>query len=354
MKQYQVNVDPTSLLGHGVTMDDVVRAVRASNQEVGGRVIEMGGHEQIIRGRGYVKIPDDIGQSAGEGRRRHARSGCKDVATVSIGPDIRRGSTELNGKGEAPGGIVVMRYGENALTVIDAVKQRLRRDRPELAGRRAHRPDLRPLAAHRGRRRTRSGTRLHRGDDRRQRRSSSSSSCTRAARSSPSLTLPIGVLLAFIPMAEQHLTANIMSLGGIAVAIGAMVDASIIIIENIHKQLARVGAPERRPGRDATVIVHAMQEVGPSIFFSLLVITVSFLPVFTLEATEGRLFKPLAFTKTYSIGFASVLAVTLTPALAVLLIRGKVHAEDAQPDQPRSRGGLRAGRPLRRRPPARR
>jgi len=138
----------------------------------------------------------------------------------------------------------------------------------------------------------------------------------------PILTLPVGVLLAFIPMNEQHLTANIMSLGGIAVAIGAMVDASIILIENIHKKLADHPNDDRH-----AVIVKAMQEVGPSIFFSLLVITVSFLPVFTLEATEGRLFKPLAFTKTYSIGFASILAVTLTPALAVLFIRGKVTEE---------------------------
>src|SRR5690349_24165600 len=146
----------------------------------------------------------------------------------------------------------------------------------------------------------------------------------------PILTLPIGVLLAFIPMAEQHLTANIMSLGGIAVAIGAMVDASIIIIENIHKKLAEWDTEGQRTPR-ADAIIAAMQEVGPSIFFSLLVITISFLPVFTLEATEGRLFKPLAFTKTYSIGFASILAVTLTPALAVLLIRGKVHDESKNP-----------------------
>lgn len=326
VKQYQVNVDPTRLLSHDVTMDDVVRAVRAANQEVGGRVIEMGGHEQIIRGRGYVKTPDDIGQApvkvAGGTPVR-----VKDVATVSIGPDIRRGLTELDGKGEAPGGIVVMRYGENALTVIDAVKQRLRQIAPSL-------PD---------------GVRIVPTYDRSQLIEDAVHTLRRTlleemlvvsaviflfllhARSAliATLTLPIGVLLAFIPMAEQHLTANIMSLGGIAVAIGAMVDASIILIENIHKHLAE---HERltSPGRTA-VIVRAMQEVGPSIFFSLLVITVSFLPVFTLEATEGRLFKPLAFTKTYSIGFASVLAVTLTPALAVLLIRGKVHAEDAHP-----------------------
>jgi Cu(I)/Ag(I) efflux system membrane protein CusA/SilA len=338
VKQYQVNVDPNKLLGRGITMDDVVRAVRASNQEVGGRVLEMGGHEQVIRGRGYVKSPDDIGGApvkVVDGTPIRVR----DVAQVSLGPDIRRGLTELDGEGEAPGGIVIMRYGENALTVIDGVKERLKQVAPTL-------PE---------------GVRIVPTYDRSQLIEESVHTLRHTlieemivvsvvifvfllhARSAliPILTLPIGVLLAFIPMGAQHLTANIMSLGGIAVAIGAMVDASIIIIENIHKKLAEeernlgdVETPyrgtmtaERRQAR-TQAIIHAMQEVGPSLFFSLLVITVSFLPVFTLEATEGRLFKPLAFTKTYSIGFASILAITLTPALAVLLIRGKVHDED--------------------------
>jgi Cu(I)/Ag(I) efflux system membrane protein CusA/SilA len=330
VKQYQVNVDPNKLLGRGVTMDDVTRAVRAANQEVGGRVLEMGGHEEIIRGRGYVKTPDDIGMApvkVSQGTPVRV----KDVATVSVGPDIRRGLTELNGEGEAPGGIVVMRYGENALTVIDAVKARLKEIEASL-------PE---------------GVRIVPTYDRSQLIEESVHTLKHTlieemvvvsaviflfllhARSAliPILTLPIGVLLAFIPMVEQRLTANIMSLGGIAVAIGAMVDASIIIIENIHKKLADVehaGGGENARARTAA-IVHAMQEVGPSIFFSLLVITVSFLPVFTLEATEGRLFKPLAFTKTYSIGFASILAVTLTPALAVLLVRGRVHDEGKNP-----------------------
>jgi Cu(I)/Ag(I) efflux system membrane protein CusA/SilA len=348
VKQYQVNVDPNKLLGRGVTMDDVVRAVRAANKEVGGRVIEMGGHEEVIRGRGYVKKPDDIGLAPIK-VMQGTPIRVKDVATVGIGPDIRRGLTELNGEGEAPGGIVIMRYGENALTVIDAVKARLKQIETSL-------PE---------------GVRIVPTYDRSQLIEESVHTLRHTlieemvvvslviflfllhARSAliPILTLPIGVLLAFIPMAEQRLTANIMSLGGIAVAIGAMVDASIIIIENIHKKLAELehasgdqgeaGVPTpyrgkgRRSGEEQRArtasIIHAMQEVGPSIFFSLLVITVSFLPVFTLEATEGRLFKPLAFTKTYSIGFASILAVTLTPALAVLLIRGKVHDEDRNP-----------------------
>jgi Cu(I)/Ag(I) efflux system membrane protein CusA/SilA len=327
VKQYQVNVDPNKLLGHGISMDDVVRAVRSSNQEVGGRVIEIAGHEQVIRGRGYVKTPDDIGQSpikvvSGTPIR------VRDVASVSIGPEIRRGLAELNGEGEAPGGIVIMRYGENALNVIAAVKARLHEIQKGL-------PDgVQVVTTY-----DRSELIEHAVDTLRHTLIEEMIVVSLVifvfllhAQSAliPILTLPLGVLLAFIPMGAQHLTANIMSLGGIAVAIGAMVDASIIIIENIHRRLAEWDTDgQRAPRRE--VIVHAMQEVGPSIFFSLLVITVSFLPVFTLEATEGRLFKPLAFTKTYSIGFAAVLAVTLTPALAVLLIRGKVHDEAKNP-----------------------
>ncbi|HYQ02840.1 MAG TPA: CusA/CzcA family heavy metal efflux RND transporter [Polyangiaceae bacterium] len=327
VKQYQVNVDPNKLLGYGIMMDDVVRAVRASNQEVGGRVIEIAGHEQVIRGRGYVKTPDDIGQSpikvvGGTPIR------VRDIATVSLGPDIRRGLTELNGEGEAPGGVVIMRYGENALNVIARVKERLREIQHSLPDgvqvvTTYDRSELIEEAVH---------TLRHTLIEEMIVVSVVIFIFLLHARSAliPILTLPIGVLLAFIPMAQQHLTANIMSLGGIAVAVGAMVDASIIIIENIHKKLSEWEAGgEQTPRREA--IIHAMQEVGPSIFFSLLVITVSFLPVFTLEATEGRLFKPLAFTKTYSIGFAAVLAITLTPALAVLLIRGKVHDEHKNP-----------------------
>ncbi len=327
VKQYQVNVDPNKLLGYGIMMDDVVKAVRASNQEVGGRVIEIAGHEQVIRGRGYVKRPEDIGQSpikvvGGTPIR------VRDVANVSIGPDIRRGLTELNGEGEAPGGVVIMRYGENALNVIDGVKERLReiqRSLPEgvQVVTTYDRSELIEDAVH---------TLKHTLIEEMIVVSIVIFVFLLHVRSAliPILTLPLGVLLAFVPMAQQHLTANIMSLGGIAVAIGAMVDASIIIIENIHKKLAEWEAGGEQGSR-AEAIIAAMQEVGPSIFFSLLVITISFLPVFTLEATEGRLFKPLAFTKTYSIGFAAVLAVTLTPALAVLLIRGKVHDESKNP-----------------------
>ena len=239
------------------------------------------------------------------------------MAEVQLGPALRRGVAELDGKGEAVGGIVVMRYGENALDVIDAVKERLAEVQPSLPAGVRGRHHLRPLRADRGVDRH-PAAHADRGDDRWCQPGHLPLPAPRAERAGPDPHPPVAVLLAFIPMLYQGLTINIMSLGGIAVAIGAMVDASIIIIENIHKRLeawegeGRPGAA-RRGGRS-----RAMQEVGPSIFFSLLVITVAFLPVFTLEATEGRLFKPLAFTKTYSMGFAAILAVTLTPALAAL------------------------------------
>ncbi|MGH7271620.1 MAG: efflux RND transporter permease subunit, partial [Polyangiaceae bacterium] len=327
VKRFEVSVDPDKMLAKGVTTEQIVRAVEQSNQEVGGGVVDVAGHELAVRGRAYVKSPDDIGSSPIE-----ASGGTpvrvRDVAHVGIGPEPRRGLAELNGEGEVAGGIVIMRYGENALTVIRAVKERIREITPGL-------PD---------------GVQIVPTYDRSQLIEDSVHTLRHTlieemvvvsviifvfllhARSAliPILTLPVGVLMAFIPMDAQHLTANIMSLGGIAVAIGAMVDASIIVIENIHKKLAEWIADGEKGPRQV-VIVRAMQEVGPSIFFSLLVITVSFLPVFTLEATEGRLFKPLAFTKTYSIGFAAILAITLTPALAVLLVRGKVHDEQGHP-----------------------
>jgi Cu(I)/Ag(I) efflux system membrane protein CusA/SilA len=328
VKQYQIQVDPHRLVTYGISITEVIRAVRESNTDVGGRVIEIAGHEHMIRGRGYVQDARDL-----ESIPLRVGAGgtpvlVRDVAVVTIGPDMRRGLAELDGEGEVVGGIVVMRYGENALRVIDAVKARLREVERSLPR----------------------GVELVVTYDRSGLIRDSITTLTRTlieemvvvsvviflfllhVRSAlvPILTLPLAVLLSFIPMFYQNLTANIMSLGGIAVAIGAMVDASIIIIENIHKKLEAWDAAGREGSR-AGVIIEAMQEVGPSIFFSLLVITVSFLPVFTLEATEGRLFKPLAFTKTYSMGFAAVLAVTLTPALAALFIRGEVLREEKNP-----------------------
>jgi len=330
VRQYQVMADPEKLRAYGVTMRELVAAVRDSNRDAGGRTLEIAGHEHMVRGRGYVKSLDDLRlvpiRAPENGGQRPVL--VQDVAEVAFGPDIRRGIADLNGEGEAVGGIVVMRYGLNALKVIDAVKQRLLEVEPTL-------PE---------------GVEVAITYDRSTLIEQSIATLRTTlleemlvvslviflfllhARSAlvPIITIPIAVLLSFVPMFYQGLTANIMSLGGIAVAIGAMVDASIIMVENIHK---RLGEWEQggRPGTRIATVVHAMQEVGPSIFFSLLVITISFLPIFTLEATEGRLFKPLAFTKTYSMGFAAVLAVTLVPALAALVMRGRIRGEERNP-----------------------
>jgi Cu(I)/Ag(I) efflux system membrane protein CusA/SilA len=336
VKQYQISLDPAKLLALKVPLRDVAMAIQRSNEDVGGSVIEVAGHEHVIRGRGYVHTTADLEQVPLRATTAGVPLRVRDVGEVAIGQDIRRGVAELDGEGEVVGGVVIMRYGENALDVIDRVKQRLADIQRSL-------PD---------------GVAIQITYDRSELIRASIATLTGTlveemivvaliifvfllhVRSAliPILTLPLGVLLAFIPMGAQHLTANIMSLGGIAVAIGAMVDASIIIIENIHKKLddwergERLATPpaERAASRLAAMIT-AMQEVGPAIFFSLLVITVSFIPIFTLEGTEGRLFKPLAFTKTYSMGFAAVLAVTLTPALAAIFVRGRLYGEDRHP-----------------------
>jgi Cu(I)/Ag(I) efflux system membrane protein CusA/SilA len=328
VKQYQVNVDPQKLVALKVPLRDVMMALQRSNADVGGQVMEIAGHEHVIRGRGYVHTTADLEEVPLRTTEAGVPVRVKDVGEVEIGQDIRRGVTDLDGEGEVPGGIVIMRYGENALDVIDRVKARLSEIQRSL-------PEGVQVVV------TYDRSALIRASIDTLRHTLIEEMIVVAliifvfllhVRSAviPILTLPLGVLLAFIPMAYQHLTANIMSLGGIAVAIGAMVDASIIIIENIHKKL---DDRERHatPGPRLDAIIAAMQEVGPSIFFSLLVITVSFIPVFTLEGTEGRLFKPLAFTKTYSMGFAAVLAVTLTPALAAIFVRGKIRGEDRHP-----------------------
>ncbi|MBA2541327.1 MAG: efflux RND transporter permease subunit [Deltaproteobacteria bacterium] len=326
VKQYQVQLDPTKLVAFGVTTMDLMTAIRRSNEDVGGQVLEIAGHEHVVRGRGYVRRVSDLESIPIKVTPGGVPVRVRDVAQVSLGAEIRRGVAELDGRGEVVGGVVIMRYGGNALDVIERVKQRITEIKFP--------PGVRLVITY----------------DRSHLIEESIDTLTWTlieemivvaiiifvfllhVRSAliPILTLPLGVLLAFIPMAQQDLTANIMSLGGIAVAIGAMVDASIIIIENIHKRLDD-WEQEARPGDRSAVVISAMQEVGPSIFFSLLVITVSFIPVFTLEATEGRLFKPLAFTKTYSMGFAAILAVTLTPALAAILVRGKIRGEQHHP-----------------------
>ena len=325
VKQYQVIIDPNKLLGYDIPLRRVIEAVRESNHEAGGRVIEIAAHEQMVRGRGYVTSIEDLELAPLAVNDAGVPITIKDVAEVKLGPDMRRGLAELDGEGEVVGGIVVMRYGENALEVIDAVKERLADIERSLPG----------------------GVEIVVTYDRSGLIEASIETLQRTlieemiivsiviffflmhVRSAliPIITLPLGVLLAFIPMYYQGLTINIMSLGGIAVAIGAMVDAAIIIIENIHKKLEQ-WKDDGSPGARTDAIIEAMQEVGPSIFFSLLVITVSFMPVFTLEGVEGRLFKPLAFTKTFSMGFAAILAVTLTPALAATFIRGKIRGEN--------------------------
>ncbi len=328
VREYQVQVDPNRLRSFGIPLSEVVAAVRASNQETGGGVIEIAGHEQVIRGRGLVASVAELEQLPLRVSAQGTPVTLRDLAVVSLGPEMRRGLVELDGEGEVVGGIVVMRWGENALAVIDAVKARLDEVRPGLPA----------------------GVEIIPTYDRSHLIREAVSTLRRTlveemlvvsfvifffllhARSAliPILTIPVGVSLAFAPMFYQGLTANIMSLGGIAIAIGAMVDAAIIVVENIHKRLEVWEAAGRAEPRE-DVILAAMQEVAPSVFFALLVITVSFLPIFTLEGTEGRLFKPLAFTKTYAMGFAAVLSVTLTPALAALLIRGRIRGEHANP-----------------------
>jgi Cu(I)/Ag(I) efflux system membrane protein CusA/SilA len=327
VKEYQIALDPDRLAALGVTLKQVVDAVRASNGDVGGRVIEIAGAENFVRGRGYVKSTADLEQvvlAVHQGTPVLLR----DVGTVRIGPAQRRGLAELDGQGETVGGVVIARSGQNALQVIDAVKERLEELKPTL-----------PLGLEVVT--TYDRAPLIRGSISTLRHTLIEEMIVVALvilvfllhlRSTlvPVLLLPVSVLLAFIPMKEMGLTANIMSLGGIAIAIGAMVDAAIIVVENVHKRLEeweRLGSGEPR----AAVVLRALQEVGRPIFFSLLVITVAFLPVFTLQGTEGRLFAPLAYTKTFSMAFAALLSVTLVPAVAATFIRGRIRHEERNP-----------------------
>ncbi len=321
-KEYQINIDPNKLASYAIPLQKVVSAVRASNNDVGGRVLEIAGHEHFIRGRGYVKSVRDLEEvvlGVGQGG---VPIRIADVATVSLGPALQRGQADLNGEGVTVGGIVVMRYGENALTVINRIKTRIK----ELQAGFPQGVELVPVYDR--------SSLIERAIETLKRTLLEEMIIVSLViiifllhvRSAlvAIVTLPIAILIAFIPMYYQGLTANIMSLGGIAVAIGAMVDAAIVIIDNIHKRLE--GQDVQGEAR-TNLIIKAMQEVGPSIFFSLLIITVSFFPVFALEGTEGRLFKPLAFTKTYSMGFAALLSVTLIPALAVLVIKGRIRGD---------------------------
>ncbi|MFN7948764.1 MAG: efflux RND transporter permease subunit [Blastocatellia bacterium] len=349
VKQYQVNVDPNALLAYDIPIDRVVSAVRQGNQDVGGRLVEFSGREYMVRGRGYIKQLDDVGNIVvGTSKQGGTPVLIKNLGTVTLGPDIRRGIGELDGEGEVVGAVVIMRYGENARKVIERVRTKLDEmkaslppgveivttyDRAELIDRAVE---------------TLKGTLIeeliivsivimiflwH-----------------IPSALVPIITIPITIIISFIPMYWMGLTANIMSLGGIAVAIGAMVDAAIVVVEQTHKKLEHWDA-EGRPGSYKDVVINAVKEVGGPSFFALLVIAVSFIPVFTLEGQEGRLFKPLAYTKNFSMAIAAFLAITLDPAIRLLfthmdpynfrprflakivnaVLVGKIHSEETHP-----------------------
>ena len=331
VKEYQIDLDPNALLAHNIPLSEIVTRVKSSNSDVGGKTFEVSTTEYFVRGRGYFKSIADI-----ENVVLKVENGTpvyvKNVGSVHLGGALRRGVAELDGKGEVVGGIVVMRYGENALSVIEGIKRKIDNIKSSLP----------------------TGVRIVPTYDRSELINRSIATlreklieeCIVVAlvclvflwhvRSAlvAIITLPIAILASFIPMYYSHLTSNIMSLGGIAIAIGAMIDAAIIMVENAHKSLEHFREEHGREpnnGERIEAIIAAAKTVGRPLFFSLLVITVSFLPVFSLTAQEGRLFKPLAFTKTFSMFFAAMLAITLAPVLMTLLIRGKIAPETKNP-----------------------
>src|SRR2546428_3392227 len=348
VKQYQVNVDPNKLRAYGMSINKVMQVIRDSNSEVGGRVVEFTGKEYLVRGRGYIQAVQDIEKLPLGTDGKGTPILISDVARVELGPDMRRGVAEFNGEGEVTGGIVVVRYGQNVMNVIEAVKQKIEEVRSSLP----------------------KGVDVVVTYDRSDLIERSIETLKHTLIEEliivslviliflwhvpsaiiPIVTIPIAVILSFIPMYGSGITANIMSLGGIAIAIGAMVDAAIVVVEQSHKKLEHWEA-EGRPGRAQQVIIDAVKEVGGPSFFSLLVIAVSFMPIFALQYQEGRLFKPLAFTKNFSMAIAAVLAITLDPAIRLLFMRtrkfrfrprwvsritnallvGTIHSEDNHP-----------------------
>lgn len=316
-RQYQVNVDPNRLQLYGLSINRVAEAVRTGNSETGGRLLEFGGTEYMVRGRGYARTLEDFGNivvAVSEGGGTPIR--VKDLGNVTVGPDIRRGVADLNGTGDVVSGIVVMREGENALQVIDRVKARIREIEPGLPA----------------------GMKIVPVYDRSEliRRSIDTLTSTLLevivtvmlvvfvflwhppSALIPAITIPFAVLISFIPLRLMGVNANIMSLGGIAIAIGALVDAAIVVVEQTHKKL-EAWELRGRVGDQSSIVLSAIKEVGGPSFFALLVIAVSFLPIFSLEAQEGRLFKPLAYTKTLAMVVAAFLTITLDPALRVML-----------------------------------
>ncbi len=325
VKQYQITVDPNILLAYDISLEQISKAVQQSNNDVGGRSIEMTGREYMIRGRGYIQSTEDIENTVVGARADGTPILMKSVAQVSLGPEIRRGIADLNGEGEAVGGIVVVRFGENVAEVIERVKTKIEDTRTSFP------PGVELVVTY---------DRSHLIESALEtlRHKLFEESLVVAGvcllfllhfRSAlvAIITLPLAVLIAFIPMYYMNLSANIMSLGGIAIAIGAMVDSAIVMIENAHKKLEH--KPEGQSHK--AVIIDAAQEVGPSLFFALLIITVSFLPVFILQDQEGKLFKPLAYTKTFPMFFAALLSITLVPLLMSWLVKGKIYPEHKHP-----------------------
>jgi Cu(I)/Ag(I) efflux system membrane protein CusA/SilA len=330
VRQYQVNLDPEKLRGYGIPLSTVIDKIRASTNEVGGSLLELSGAQYMVRGLGYLHALADL-----ENVPLVSKDGTpvmiRDVATVAFGPDIRQGAADWQGEGETVGGIIVMRDSMNALSVIDGVKAKLAEIKPSLPA----------------------GVEIVAGYDRSGLIQASIETLQRDLveealivslviivflfhfRSAfiPILTLPIAVLASFIPMYYLHVTSNIMSLGGLALAIGVLVDAAIVMVENGYRHVAEAqaaGKPVDEPQR-RRILLDAAKQVGPAIFFSLVIIVVSFLPVFLLEDQEGRMFRPLAWTKTLSVGFSSLLAITLVPVLMLVFIRGRLRPEARNP-----------------------
>ena len=331
VRQYQVNVDPEKLRAYGIPLSTVIERARASTNEVGGRLLEMGGAEYMIRGLGYLHSLSDL-ETVPVATKNGTPVLIRDLGTVTFGPDIREGVAEWQGEGETVGGIIVMRDGMNALTVIDGVKKKLAEIKPSLP------PGVEVVSGY-----DRSGL-IRASIETLQRDLLEEAAIVSIViviflfhfRSAliPILTLPIAVLAAFIPMYYLHVTSNIMSLGGLALAIGVLVDAAIVMVENGYRQLSEQQSSKAEPLTEPQrkkILLDSAKQVGPAIFFSLVIIVVSFLPVFLLEAQEGRMFRPLAWTKTLAVGFSSVLAVTLVPALMVLFIRGRLIPESRNP-----------------------
>jgi Cu(I)/Ag(I) efflux system membrane protein CusA/SilA len=335
VRQYQVNVDPNKLRAYNIPLSMVIDRVRDSTNEVGGRVLEMGGAQYMIRGLGYLRSLQDL-ETVPVATKNGTPVLVRDLGDVTFGPDIRQGVAEWNGEGETVGGIVVMRYGMNALRVIDGVKKKLEEIKPTLP----------------------KGVEIVSGYDRSELIRASIATLQRDLleeaiivsfvtiaflfhfRSAliPILALPIAVIASFIPMYFLNVSSNIMSLGGLALAIGVLIDASIVMVENGYRHLSEYAVSENSERRVEVskkqrrqILIGAAKQVGPAIFFSLLIILVSFLPVFLLEAQEGRMFRPLAWTKTLAVAFSSILAVTLVPVLMLIFIRGHLRPESTNP-----------------------